>query len=76
MTPEIAARSNWLLRYASTKLVIEGILKPLGKSAMMPEIFDDMAEIHRVAGASDDDAPLKSPNAPNTPINPGTTTPP
>jgi hypothetical protein len=65
MTPEVAtARSNWLVRYASSKLLIEGILKPLGKTSMMPEIFDDLAEVHRASGVSDDDAPAEAKTPP------------
>jgi len=67
MTPEVAtARSNWLVRYASTKLLIEGILKPLGKTSMMPEIFDDLAEVHRAPGVSDDDDPAEPEAPPKT----------
>jgi hypothetical protein len=63
-TPEVdAARSAWLRRYSATKSIIEGILKPLGKLAMMPEIFDDLAETHRAPGVSDEPAP----EAPATP---------
>jgi len=56
MTPEVeVARNTWLKRYASTKLVIRGILEPLGKGDMLPEIFDDLAEVHRAHGVYDDD---------------------
>jgi hypothetical protein len=58
MTPEIdVARNTWLKRYASTKLIIRGILEPMGKADMMPEIFDDLAETHRAQGVFDDEAP-------------------
>lgn len=54
MTPEVAAqRSKWLATYSAAKLIIEGILKPLNKVHWMPEIFDDLAEEHQVAGAQD-----------------------
>lgn len=57
MTPEIeAARTTWLRRYSSTKLIIRGILEPLGRASMMPEIFDDLAETHRAQGVHDDEA--------------------
>lgn len=57
-TPEVdAARTAWLRRYSATKSIIEGVLKPLGKTAMMPEIFDDLAETHRASGVSDEPAP-------------------
>jgi hypothetical protein len=65
-TPETeAARVRWLRRYAATKSIIEGVLKPLGKATMMPQIFDDLAEQHRAEGVSDEpakgDAPPGSP---------------
>ena len=64
MTPEVeVARNTWLKRYTSTKLIIRGILEPMGKGDMMPEIFDDLAETHRAHGVYDDDAPA-APEAP------------
>ncbi|MDC3957711.1 hypothetical protein [Polyangium jinanense] len=61
-TPETeAARLKWLRRYSATKLIVEGILKPLGKTAMMPEIFDDLAEVHRAEGVSDAPAKVNAP---------------
>lgn len=58
MTPEVeVARNTWLKRYVSTKLIIRGILEPIGKADMMPEIFDDLAETHRAHGVYDDDTP-------------------
>jgi hypothetical protein len=58
MTPEVAAaRASWLRRYAGTKSIINGILKPLEKTSLLPSIFDDLAETHRATGVSDDDAP-------------------
>ncbi len=63
MTPEVdVARSTWLKRYSSTKLIIRGILEPMGKGDMMPEIFDDLAETHRAQGVYDD-----TPGAPSGP---------
>lgn len=64
MTPEMDnARTTWLKRYSATKLVIRGILEPMGKGDMMPEIFDDLAEVHRAQGVYDDDT-AASPEAP------------
>ncbi|MDI3289347.1 hypothetical protein [Polyangium sp. 15x6] len=61
-TPETeAARVKWLRRYSATKSIVEGILKPLGKVVMMPEIFDDLAEVHRAEGVSDERAQPGSP---------------
>ncbi len=58
MTPEVAAgRERWMDRYAAAKLIVQGILRPLGKSHLMPEIFDDLAEQHRAVGVSDDEPP-------------------
>lgn len=67
MTPEVeVARNTWLKRYAATKLVIRGILEPLGKIDMLPEIFDDLAEEHRAHGVYDDEAEA-APEAPAKP---------
>jgi len=56
-TPEVtAARGAWLRRYTSTKLIVEGILKAVDRTALLPEIFDDLAEFHRAPGVSDEPA--------------------
>jgi hypothetical protein len=55
MTPEVAAgREAWLTRYGATKTLVLGILRAAGKAELMPLIFDDLAEVHRVAGVSDE----------------------
>lgn len=57
MTPEIvAARDAWLVVYASAKDIVTGVLRAKGKLAMLPDVFDDLAEVHRVAGVTDDPA--------------------
>jgi hypothetical protein len=57
MTPEVdMARTTWLKRYAATKHIIRGILEPMGKGDLMPEIFDDLADVHRAHGVFDDEA--------------------
>lgn len=54
MTPEVSAqRSKWLVTYGATKLIVEGILKLHGKEHLMPEIFDDLAEVQKASGVSD-----------------------
>ncbi len=66
-TPEIeVARNTWLKRYSATKLIIRGVLEPLGKGDMMPEIFDDLAEVHRAQGVYDDEHAAE-PDGSNTP---------
>jgi hypothetical protein len=58
MTPEIAAaRSEWLRVYGAAKLVVEAVLRLHEKTARMSEVFDDLAEVHRVKGVRDDAAP-------------------
>lgn len=58
MTPEVEmARATWLKRYAATKHIIRGILEPMGKGDLMPEIFDDLADVHRAHGVYADEAP-------------------
>jgi hypothetical protein len=57
MTPEVAAaRAEWLRQYSAAKLIVEGTLKGIGRVGLMSEIFDDLAEVHRVAGVVDDSA--------------------
>jgi hypothetical protein len=71
MTPEVrAARENWLNIYASLKLLVESVLRLRGQTARMPEIFDDLAEIHRAPGVSDGDTPAQPPTS--TPVTPPT----
>lgn len=52
--PEVAAeRERWLTVYNANKHLIRGLLTHAGKPELMPLIFDDLAEIHRVPGVSD-----------------------
>jgi hypothetical protein len=63
-TPEIAAaRAGWLKAYGAAKLIVEAVLRYQDKSALLPEIFDDLAEVHRAAGVSDGDSTLEAPPA-------------
>ncbi|MDB4930249.1 MAG: hypothetical protein JWM10_2733 [Myxococcaceae bacterium] len=65
MTPEIAAaREAWITAYGSLKLAVESLLRLQGKTRLMPEIFDDLAETHRAAGVSDGEP---TPDAPSDP---------
>lgn len=60
-TPETAAaRTAWFTAYAGAKLIVEGVLRYSGKTALMSEIFDDLAEVHRAAGVSDGDPPAET----------------
>ena len=55
-----AGRQAWLGIYNANKLLVRGLLAHAGKSELLPLIFDDLAEIHRVGGVSDEvpaDAP-------------------
>ncbi|APR84302.1 Hypothetical protein A7982_09651 [Minicystis rosea] len=62
MTPEVqAARESWLKVYDAAKLFCEGLLLLQDKERLLPEVFDDLAEIHRVPGASDGDKPTPQP---------------
>jgi len=52
--PEVAAqRELWLATYSANKLLIRGLLGHYGKPELLPLIFDDLAEVHRVSGVSD-----------------------
>lgn len=54
MTPEVrAARAEWLKVYGAAKLLVECVLRLHDKVHLMPEVFDDLAEVHRVAGVTD-----------------------
>jgi hypothetical protein len=65
MTPEVAvARLKWLKVYGAAKLIVEGVLKLADLTDRMPDVFDDLAEVHRVAGVSDD-APAEPAGAPS-----------
>jgi hypothetical protein len=68
MTPAVAkARLSWLNIYGAAKLIVEGALKVLGQTERMPDIFDDLAEIHRVAGVIDDAATPAPPDVQTSP---------
>jgi hypothetical protein len=60
--PEVAAqRELWLATYSANKLLIRGLLGHYGKPELLPLIFDDLAETHRVSGVSDDVPPAAPP---------------
>lgn len=68
MTPELrAARENWLTVYGALKLLVESVLRLRGRTERMPEIFDDLAEIHRAPGVSDEEASAQPTTPPATP---------
>lgn len=61
MTPEVqAARAEWLKVYGAAKLVVEAALRLHDKLKLLPEVFDDLAEIHRAPGVKDE-APAEAP---------------
>lgn len=61
MTPEAqAARAEWLKVYGAAKLVVEAALRLHDKLALLPEVFDDLAEVHRAVGVKDE-APADQP---------------
>ena len=49
-----------LAKHNAHKLLLRGLLSHRGKVELMPLIFDDLAEIHRVSGVSDE-APAGEP---------------
>ena len=60
-TPEIAAaRAQWFKVYGAAKLIVEAVLRYQDKSALLAEVFDDLAEVHRAAGVSDGDSPAET----------------
>jgi len=55
LAPDVAAaREAWLATYNANKALIRGLLAHLGKPELLPLIFDDLAEVHRAAGVSDE----------------------
>jgi hypothetical protein len=53
--PEVAkGREDWLVVYNANKNLVRGLLGHAGKPELLPLIFDDLAEVHRVAGVSDE----------------------
>ncbi len=65
MTPAVAAaRDRWLKVYAGAKLVVEGVLRLNDAVDRMPDVFDDLAETHRVSGVTDDAPPAADPKKP------------
>jgi hypothetical protein len=60
--PELrAAREAWLAVYIANKALITGVLRHAGQLSLMPLIFDDLAEVHRVSGVVDGPAPAPDP---------------
>lgn len=58
LRPDVArARDEWLSVYTANKALITGLLRHAGKLQLLPLVFDDLAETHRVGGVSDDPAP-------------------
>lgn len=67
LAPEVAAgREAWLVTYNANKSLVRGLLAYAGKPELLPLVFDDLAEIHRVSGVSDEPVPA-DPAAPTTP---------
>lgn len=60
--PEVSAqRELWLATYNANKQLIRGLLAHLNKPELLPLIFDDLAETHRVTGVADDAPPVVAP---------------
>jgi hypothetical protein len=59
------ARTQWLAVYEGNKLLIQGLLTHVGKPELLPVIFDDLADIHRAGGVTDE-IPVSVQNLRNT----------
>ncbi|MFO0591916.1 MAG: hypothetical protein U0441_30495 [Polyangiaceae bacterium] len=56
--PEMTkAREDWLATYNANKALVRGFLMHAGKLSLMPLVFDDLAEVHHLAGVSDEPPP-------------------
>lgn len=65
LAPEVAAgREAWLRVYNANKNLVRGHLAHAGKPELLPLIFDDLAEIHRASGVSDEPPPAGVETAP------------
>lgn len=65
--PEVAAeRDRWLATYNANKMLVRGLLGHANKPDLLPLVFDDLAEIHHLAGVSD----LEPEVAPPPPVAP------
>ena len=65
--PEVAAqRELWLAAYNTNKHLIRGLLAHSHKPELLPLIFDDLAEVHRVSGVSDEVPPVVAPTGAGT----------
>jgi hypothetical protein len=58
------ARDEWLVTYSAAKRLVEAVLAQAGKQALMPLVFDDLAEVQTVAGASAAPEPEPAPAPP------------
>lgn len=66
MTPEVAAvRSEWLKIYGAAKLTVEAVLRLHDKVALMPEVFDDLADVQRVARTENEEEEAPAENTPS-----------
>lgn len=48
-------RAAWIATYNANKTITEGVLRHAGKLALLPTVFDDLAEFHEATGVTDDD---------------------
>lgn len=58
MTPEVRElRETFLLTYTAAKHLVRSILTLHGRLELMDDVFDDLADVHKVVGVKDDDPP-------------------
>jgi hypothetical protein len=68
MSPEIIAeREAFLVSYTAAKHLVRSILTLKDRLDLLDDVFDDLAEIHKVAGVKDDAPPTPSPAPPPAP---------
>lgn len=66
LVPEVVAgRDVWLHIYTANKNLVRGLLGHAGKPELLPLIFDDLAEVHRASGVSDELPPGTGDAAPD-----------
>jgi hypothetical protein len=63
-TPEIRAlREQFLTTYTAAKHLTRSVLTLYNRMDLLEDIFDDLADVHRVSGVKDDDPPTPEPAA-------------
>lgn len=62
MSPDVRdLRETFLLTYSAAKHLVRSVLTLHGRLELMDDVFDDLADVHKVAGVKDDAPPSPAP---------------